>query len=120
MKGKIMRITTIRLIALAGAMALSACSGSNSADQMDLPDNGMTDNGMSDANLDAPVNDVAPVDAPTPTPSPTASKAPVSADKDFTDPDQVKLDAESTGLTSRVDRSAPAPTPPATAVPAEQ
>lgn len=115
-----MRITTIRLIALAGAMALSACSGSNSADQMELPDNGMTDNGMSDDNLDAPVNDVAPVEAPTPTPSPAASKAPVSADKAFTDPDQVQLDAESTGLTSRVDRSAPAPTPTATAVPAEQ
>lgn len=114
-----MRLTSLRLIALAGAAALSACSGGNSVDQTELPDNGAIDS-PADVNLTAPANDVAPVETPTPTPSPTASKAPVSTDKDFTDPDQVQLDAESTGLTSRVDRSAPAPTPTATAVPAEQ
>lgn len=109
-----MRMTWNRALALGLACTLAACSGSDSADQMDLPDNGMADNSVVDTmgNETTLAND-ADIAPPAPTASPTAtpSPKPTSADKDFTDPDQVQLDAESVGMTSRVDRSGAAPTP---------
>jgi hypothetical protein len=51
----------------------------------------------------------APTETPSPTPTPEASPPPVSPESDFRDSQQVLEDAEATGMTSRIDRSAPPP-----------
>lgn len=99
MKG-LHRMTSLRpvLFAAASALALAACSGEPEQPAPEGPDNLYE----SPEPLPAPepLPELTPEPTPSPTPSPTPTPEPLPEDE------QMMLDADATGMTSRVDREA--------------
>ncbi|WP_448657709.1 hypothetical protein ACPVPU_09555 [Sphingomonas sp. CJ99] len=99
------------LIGLRPAMAaplllVAACSGGGDEPMASETENS-ADMGLIDQPPPAPIEGEMPV-VPESTPTPPPARAP---DAEFTDEEQVLEDAESTGMTSRIDRSAVTPAP---------
>ncbi|MDF7777654.1 hypothetical protein P1X14_20535 [Sphingomonas sp. AOB5] len=102
-------ITLRRIATLAAAsavLALTACSGGGETNEGTIETNV--------TNVAEPVNTVVEnvvIETPVVT---NAAPVPAARGEDFTDTEQTKDDADATGMTSRVDRSADeAPTEPA-------
>ncbi|MGC6399452.1 hypothetical protein ACNI3Q_02605 [Sphingomonas sp. FW199] len=97
MKAMMMRS---RMLALVAPLALIVgCSGGDEPP----PPEPANDYDMELINEPAP----PPVEAPAPAPTAEPAPPPVAPESDFRDSQQVQEDAEATGMTSRIDRSAP-------------